>query len=204
MKAYKFIIALMGAFLVSACMPFSSAQRPAPLVYTLQGPPAPGQQVKEDVAHVIAVTQPGVPAGFDTDKIALYLYNQRRLDYYKNAVWPEPLGKLVQEVILQSMRTLPHIIAVAGGSGFPATDELWIKVNDLEPVYAAGPAAPPQLKVSLSFRLLSLTSRRVLLEATYSATAPATANTQTAIVTGLEALLHSVDRRALREIHRAF
>lgn len=202
MKTFKLIIALMGALMLGACSLFSSSQ-PPPLVYSLHGPSAPQQQVRQNVAHVLAVGEPEVPAGFDTNKIALYLYNQRRLDYYKNAVWPEPLGKVVQEVILQSVHRLPDTMAVTGDSGFPATDELWIKVNDLEPVYAADATAAPQLKVSLSFRLLSLTDRKVLLDATYSATATAAGNTQTAIVSGLEALLNSIDRRALRAINHA-
>lgn len=198
----KIFITLMSVFLISACMPFSSSQ-PAPAIYTLNGSSSLQQQVKKNILHVIAVQQPEVPAGFDTDKIALYLYNKRRLDYYKNAVWPAPLGTVVGDIILQSARTLPHTIAVTGDAGTLASAELYVKVNDLEPVYVADATTPPRLRVSLSFRLVAPSGKKILLEATYSATTPATANTQTAIVSGLAALLQRVNRRAFTEIYHA-
>jgi ABC-type uncharacterized transport system auxiliary subunit len=202
MKAYKSTIALAGTFLLNACMPSFTSSQAAPAIYSLHGP-APKPQVKESILHVIAIHEPTVPAGFDTDKIALYLYNKRRLDYYNNAVWPERLGKVLQEVVLQSTQEPSGIMAVAADSGFPATDEVWIKVNDFEPIYAAGPTEAPFLKASLSFRLVSLANRQILFDATYSAGTPAAANTQSAIVSGLEALLTGIDKKAFREIGRA-
>jgi ABC-type uncharacterized transport system auxiliary subunit len=192
-------IILMGALFLSACMPFGSS-KPAPLIYALHGPSGPERQTRKNIARVISISTPEVPAGFDTDKIALYLYNKRRLDYYANAVWPDHLGKVLQRITIESARALPDVVAVDPASGIPASIELQVKVNDFEPIYAASANAPPQLKVSLSFRLLSSGSRRILFDKTYSATAPARENTQTAIVSGLEALLHSVDAKAFREI----
>jgi ABC-type uncharacterized transport system auxiliary subunit len=74
-------------------------------------------------------------------------------------------------------------------------------VNDFEPVYKARSSEPPQLKVSLNFRLVSLESQKILLDATFSAKSVAAENTQTAIVSGLEALIQAVNARAFKKIY---
>jgi ABC-type uncharacterized transport system auxiliary subunit len=205
MKAFILMSVLLPSVsmvLLSACMPLTSSQ-PAPVIYALHGPSIPKQQMAKNILHTIAIPEPEVPVGFDTNKIALYLYNGRRLDYYTNAVWPEQLGKVLQSVIIQSASATPDMMAADPALGIPSPYEVLIKVNDFEPVYTAGPDKPPRLKVSLSFRFLSIEDRKILLDATFSATVLATENTQTAIVSGLETLLRSVNSRAFKEIDRA-
>ena len=133
MRIYVSMGCLMSALLLGACMPLKSSQ-PAPVIYALHGLPEPRQQIKKNILHVIAVREPEVPPGFNVNKIALYLYNTRRLDYYMNAAWPERLGKILQGVIEQSAQRLPNTIAADQDSGIPASYEIWIKVNDFEPV----------------------------------------------------------------------
>lgn len=199
MKKTVRLLVITCAFFLSACMPLKSSQ-PAPVIYALNAPPARGQEKKETVIYVVSIPEPQVPPGFDTNKIALYLYNKQRLDYYKNAVWPDRLGRVLQGVIIQSASSVPGMMIVAPESRIPAAYEMLVNINDFEPVYAAGPQAPPQLKVSISFQLVSLENRKVLFNATFSARSMATENTRTAIVTGLELLLRQVDARAFKKI----
>jgi ABC-type uncharacterized transport system auxiliary subunit len=198
MKIRACLLIIICGIFPSACTPLTASQ-PAPVIYILHAPR--NQKETETVTRIVLIPEPEVPSGFDTNKIALYLYNGRRLDYYKNAVWAGHLGKVLQDVIIQSAGSVPGMLAVTPDSNLSASYEILVKVNDFEPVYAAGPQAPPQLKVSIDFRLISLESKKVLLNVTLSARVLASANTQTAIVSGLESLLLQVNARAFRKIY---
>jgi ABC-type uncharacterized transport system auxiliary subunit len=188
----------MGISMV-ACSPFQSAQKP-PTVYALQGASV-GEKQDTVTPRAILVPEPHVPTGFDTNKIALYLYNKRRLDYYSNAVWADRLGNVLQGVILQTVSNTAGLMGVIPGWGLPASEELLVTVNDFEPVFAAGADGIPQLKVSLNYQVVSLENGKLLRSATFSETAPAAANTQTSIVSGLETLLKQVNARAMKRFY---
>jgi ABC-type uncharacterized transport system auxiliary subunit len=198
MKLRAWLLIIICGIFPGGCMPLTASQ-PTPAIYALHAPQ--NQKETETVMRIVLIPEPEVPSGFDTNKIALYLYNGRRLDYYKNAVWAGRLGKILQDVIIQSASSIPGTLAVTPDSGLPASYEILAKVNDFEPVYAADPQAPPQLKVSIDFRLISLESKKVLLNVTLSARKLASANTQTAITSGLESLLLQVNARAFRKIY---
>ncbi|TAL33496.1 MAG: hypothetical protein EPN97_09440 [Alphaproteobacteria bacterium] len=197
MKATRNILMLARLFALSACMSMKSTQPPA-TIYVMHSVKAAARENSRPAAlPVVVVAEPVVPSGFNTDRIALYLAGGRRLDYYAGAAWPEPLGKLLQGFIIQSVQ---GAIADTPEGGFAAAYRLQVRVNDLEPVYAAGPEVAPQLKVSMTFRLVSLKQDRVLLDITRQRTASAAANTLTGVTAGLEALLQSVMSDALKEI----
>jgi ABC-type uncharacterized transport system auxiliary subunit len=103
----------------------------------------------------------------------------------------------LQEVLIQSIPS--GLAAQAPGGPLRASYDLIVRVRDFEPVYAAGPEDLPRLKVSLNFRLVSLRGRKAVLDEAFSATAPAAANTRTAIVSGLEELLRRAVARGFRK-----
>jgi ABC-type uncharacterized transport system auxiliary subunit len=191
---------ICGLFL-SGCMPLTSS-RPPPTIYVLHPPPAKERQETSKIVNIISIPEPEVPNGFDTNKIALYLYNGRRLDYYANMAWPERLGKVLQDVIVQSAPFVPGTVVMVPDTGGLASYDLFVKVNDFEPVYAATAESPPLLKVSMSFRLISRNTQRLLLNTRVSAEARAVNNTQTAVISGLESLLHDVSAKAFKKIIR--
>jgi len=196
MKKVTNSLMMVSLLYLGACSPFQSA----PKVYALQGA-AIAKKPDTVSPRAILVPEPQVPTGFDTNKIAMYLYNKRRLDYYSNAVWADRLGNVLQGIILQTVSNTPGLMGVTPGWGLPATEELLVTVNDFEPVYAAGPDDIPQLKVSLNYEVISMESGKLLRSATFSGTAPAAANTQTSIVAGLEKLLRQVNAKAMRRFY---
>jgi ABC-type uncharacterized transport system auxiliary subunit len=196
----RFLLMAICAFSLSACMPFFSSQ-PEPAIYALHAAPAAGQKNRQG-GHAVAIPEPTVREGFDTNRISLYLYNGRRLDYYKNAVWAERLSKVLQEVLIDTANSLPGMAATSPDSGTPSLYSIMVRVNDFAPVYAAGPEEPPQLRVSLNFRLVSQEGERILADITLSEKARAASNTQTAIVSGLESLLQKVSSAALQKIRK--
>lgn len=191
----------ISALLILLCLGACSSSRPPPTIYALHA--KAGKNQERNISHIISVAEPEVPAGFDTERIALYLYGGRRLDYYANLAWPEHLGKVLQGVIVQSALSVPGMMAVTPDSGIPVPYSLFVKVNDFAPVYAAGAESTPQLKASMSFRLFSLQGQETLLNTTLSAEKPAAANTQTAVISGIEELLQGINARAFKEISRA-
>jgi ABC-type uncharacterized transport system auxiliary subunit len=196
MKMSGCLFMMICLFFLAGCMPFAS--QPAPTLYTLHA--APVRQKTGRIVHVISVPEPEVPAGFDSSRIALYLYNGRRLDYYAKAAWPEHLGKVLQDVIGQSASSVPGMMGVIPDEGLAASYNLLVKVNDFEAVYAAGPDNPPRLKVSMNFRLISPRSQKTALNITLSLESIAIANTQTAVISGLESLLREINARAFKKI----
>lgn len=197
MNTARNILMLTSLFALSACMSMKSTQPPT-TIYVMHALKAAAKESSRPAAlPVVAVAEPVVPSGFNTDRIALYLVGGRRLDYYAGAAWPEPLGKLLQGFIIQSVQ---GAIADTPEGGLAAAYRLQVRVNDLEPVYAVGPEVAPQLKVSMTFRLVSLGQDRILLDITRQRTASAAANTLTGVAAGLEALLQSVMSDALKEI----
>jgi len=199
MKKGALLLVMIFSLPLGACAALKSSLPPT-TIYALHAGPL--KQQKKTAAHIISIAEPEVPAGFDTERIALYLYGGQRMDYYANLAWPEHLGRVLQDVIVQSAASAPNLMAVTPESGIPASYNLFVKVNDFEPVYASGAENPPQLKVSMSFRLVSAQGE-VLLNTTLSSEKPAGMNTQAAIIAGLEKLLQENAARAFREISHA-
>ena len=191
------LFSIVMSVLLSSCMPLTSSGSP-PVIYVLHAPSANTQKAK--ITYIIAVPEPEVPIGFDNNKINLYLNNGRRLDYYAHAEWPDHLGRVLQDVIIQSAQSVPGLLAVAPNSEIVASAQLFIKVYDFEPIYAASAETPPKVKVSMNFRLMSLYNRKILFNGTYSQEAWATKNTQTNIIATLESLLANIDVLALKKI----
>ncbi len=161
---------------------------PPPTMYALHATTADAAEPSK-TRPVILLPEPDVPAGFDTDRIALYLDNGRRMDFYAGAQWPDHLAKVLQGVILQTAAAQTAFTTVSPDMPARAAYRLQVRALDFEPVYAGGAAAAPQLKVTLNFRLLSLESDKIIMDTTYPETVAASANTQSAVVAGLEELL---------------
>lgn len=186
-------VLLCGA--LCACSPsFKSAQPPA-TVYAIHAETA--AMSESGKASVVVIPEPVVPAGFETGKIAVYLDGGRRMDYAAGAIWPAPLAKMLQEFSVQSARGVPGVLAATPESGMPAAWRLNVIVNDFAPVYGAGDS--PELRVSLTFMLVSLRNDRVADSFTLSRSAQS-AHSLSAIVTGMESLLREMMAEAFARL----
>src|SRR4051812_29472162 len=83
-------------------LPLKSDKPPA-AIYALQaGPLCPRDAGISRERKLISVAPPQVPAGFDTNRIALYLMSGRRMDYFASAVWPSNLPEVMQDFIVSA------------------------------------------------------------------------------------------------------
>ena len=186
----KKLIVIALACGLAGCSALKSTT-PPPTTYALHAVAADAAEPSK-TRPVILVPEPDVPAGFDTERIALYMDGGRRMDFYAGAQWPDHLSKVLHGVLLQTAAAETAFTAVSPDTPARARYRLQVRAVDFEPVYAGAPAAAPELKVTLNFRLLSLDSDKIIMDKTYPETATASANTQSAVISGLESLLQQV------------
>ena len=190
-------VALTG---LSGCFALTSTEAP-PSTYTMQykasGSPAPAT----DIQGVLTVPEPDMPAGLETERIALNLSGGRQLDYYAGARWPEPLDHIMQDIIIQGGRNnLPQMVIDTPDIDLPANYKLAVKVNEFAPVYAGGPDGLPQLKAAFTFTLIQLPEHIVVTDFTLENSQQAKSNDLTAITSGLESLLQAMLTEAYGQI----
>ncbi|MEZ0223972.1 MAG: ABC-type transport auxiliary lipoprotein family protein [Alphaproteobacteria bacterium] len=195
MKLNAFIIAAFSTLLLSGCSGLKSSA-PPPDIYMLHAAPLEETGAAARALRVLAIPEPEVPAGFEADKIVIYLQQERRMDYAAHANWSGPLPKVLQQFIVQTASNTPGLMGVTPESGVPAASRLLVRVNDFEPVYESGVKAAPLLKVSLTFTSISQ-QEKVGTSFTLVKTQAATANSLTAITNGLEVLARELTAEAL-------
>lgn len=193
------LIAFVTLIALAACSPLRSTV-PVPLTYALH-PDLTTPQTQSLPDGVMFVSRPGLPAGFDTDRIALYMDGGRRLDYYAGARWADPLDIVLQDVIVRAGRhELPNMIIASPDLNIPAHYKLAVKVNDFAPLYGQGAEGLPLLRLSMTFTLVQMPRENVISDFTLQSEMRAGANTVSAVTTGLENMLKSILPRAYANI----
>ncbi len=192
----------VAAVALVACSPLKSTA-PAPLTYALH-PDLTTPQTQSHPDGVMFVSRPGLPAGFDTDRIALYMDGGRRIDYYAGARWAEALDIVLQDVLVRAGRhELPNMIIDSPDLNIPAQYKLAVKVNDFAPFYEQGAAGLPLLRLSLTFTLVRMPRENVVSDFTLQSEMRAGDNTVSAVTAGLEAMLKGILPRAYANIAEA-
>jgi ABC-type uncharacterized transport system auxiliary subunit len=189
-----FLSSIAAALALSACSGLGlSSKQPAPTIYALHAGAETGQMPSGNrTSGVISVDEPTLPAGFETDQIALFLDGGRRLDYYSAAKWPAPLDQVLHGVIIQAGRTvLPKMIIDTPDLNVPANYRLAVKVNQFAPMYARDAETAPELRVSMTFTLVQLPQEKIMSSFTLQDSRPAAGNSLTAVTSGLEGLLQN-------------
>ncbi len=192
MKPYiRRFLSVIPALALTGCLALTSEKPPA-LTYRVNPLPETRQQQMVGSSMVLAIREPVVPPGFETDRIALYMAGGRRFDYYADARWPTHLEDMLQETILRSAQAAwPDTVVTSAEAHTAATYRLETDVIDFEPVYGDGPDGIPLLRVKIRFTLLS-TENEVRADFTLGNETTTSANTLTAVTEGLEALLHGI------------
>ena len=187
---------------LAACSPLKSTA-PVPLTYALH-PDLTTPQTQSHSDGVLFVSRPGLPAGFDTDRIALYMDGGRRIDYYAGARWAEALDIVLQDVLVRAGRhELPNMIIDSPDLNIPAQYKLAVKVNDFAPLYEQGASGLPLLRLSMTFTLVQMPRENVISDFTLQSEMRAGDNTVSAVAAGLEAMLKGVLPRAYANIAEA-
>lgn len=198
----KIIPALLSVILLSGCSSFLTSNEKPQAIYSLKEAREISPIKSADApALVLEIQRPVLPPGFDTSRIAMYLENGRRMDYYAAAKWASPLDEVIQEFTVQTARkTFVNSVVAASGQALEADYRLQTKVNEFQPVYANGPEAAPLLVASVSFTLLAMPEERIATSFTIDQQVPAHMNTLGSITAGLEYLLQSVEAQAFETI----
>lgn len=188
----KYIFLFLATLSLSACFSLTSSQEP-PVTYAIHAAPHPDQTGPAIKAVVISVSEPDLPTGLETDKIALYMAGGRRLDYYSGARWPGTLGEVLQDLVVETGRfAIPGAIFDGGDLRIPAEYKLVMSVIDFAPFYQKGPEEIPLLKIAVNFTLMRLPENVVLARFTQKSEKVASANSLSAVTSGLESLLHAI------------
>jgi cholesterol transport system auxiliary component len=189
------LLGFMLTVLLTACSGLRSKDEPD-RTYLLRAAPATGTAA---LPGVLAVLQPAVQPGFDTDRILLTRAGQE-LDHFAASRWGDSLPRVIAALAVQSL---------AGGGGFAhvleagrpavASDyELLLTVRHFEAAYGAAGAAPV-IQVEFNCTLTAGVPRRVLGRCDASASQPASDNRMSAIVAAIELAA----QRALAEVRTA-
>lgn len=200
----KLILALLSVFLFSGCASLLTSNEEPQAIYSLKEAKdiAPISSANAS-ALVLEIQRPVLPPGFDTSRIAMYLENGRRMDYYASAKWASPLDEVIQEFTVQTARkTFADAIVAASGQALESDYRLQTKVNEFQPVYANGPEAAPLLVTSVSFTLLAMPEERIVTSFTIDQQVQAHMNTLGSVTAGLEYLLQSVEAQAFETISK--
>jgi ABC-type uncharacterized transport system auxiliary subunit len=196
---------LLSSLTLGGCISIggTSAKNEAPpSIYTLHVAAAAGSAVATPRrSTVIVVATPEVPPGFGTDRIALSFEEDHRLDYYAGAKWSARLDDLLQNFIIQALRRwLPGATVGTPDLGAAAKYRLTVRVTDFQPVYQKTADAAPRLDVAMTLTLMALPGEAVKTTVILKRSAPASANTQTAVTSGMEQLLQSLMNEAGQKI----
>ncbi len=198
----KTIAALSLALVLSACSTsqFLTSSEPPQTIYSLRPVQASGEG-SPSPARIVEIAAVTVPPGMDRDRIALYLDQGSKLDYYAAARWSAPLDTLLQEFTRRTASaTLPYVVAVTSDQGIPAEYKLQMKINEFQPVYTGDQTSAPMLKISAEFTLIRLPDDMIVSNFTLSKQEAAQDNRLDAITLGLERLLQEVERDAFLKI----
>lgn len=195
----------IGLITVLACTVFLAgcntanvlkSTEPQQTVYTLR-PLEPLEKNSNVPARVLEIAMPTLPPGMDTDRIALFLANGQKLDYYAAARWSAPLRRIVQDVTRRNVSAvLPYVVAVTTEQGMDADYRLQVKVNELQPVYEDGANNVPLLKANVEFSLVRANSDKLISSFTLFKEERASDNKLDAITLGLEKMLQDIEREA--------
>ena len=147
---------------------------------------------------MVVVPKPELPPGLDTERIALYLDQGHRLDYYADARWSARLDELLQNFLIEKVRQrLPGKIVGTPDLASSARYKLAIKVTDFGPVYAGAPDKPPRLDVGMTVTVLAGDMAKT--QFTIKKSAAAADNKLRDVTSGLENVLQSATDEALQK-----
>jgi cholesterol transport system auxiliary component len=151
----------------------------APQIYVLR--PATGDLQGPRVSWALAVDNPNAANDFDTDRIAISRSANTR-DYYANAVWPDKLPSVIQNLLVQAFEKSGRIDQVASDAAGLHTDyTLQTDIRTFEAHYAQ-PDGVPTAVVVIAASLISRDSHSIVARTLVEQQAPATQNSIDAAV----------------------
>ena len=193
---------LLALALLAGCGSLKSTE-PQQTIYSLRPLPATEQEGLNvmGLARVIEIMKPTMPPGMERDRIALYLNNGSKLDYYAGYRWSSTLDEVIQNFTRRTAaNTLPNVVAVISEQAVDAQFRLQMKVNEFQPVYAGEATDNPRLITNIEFTLISLPDEKILTSFTMGREGTATSNRLDVITAGLEKMLQDIEKDAFTRL----
>lgn len=177
-----------------------TSTEPQQTIYTLRPITSTGDASTMN-ARVLEISMPSLPPGMERERIALFLDDGQKIDYYASARWSANLDYILQDFTRRSVSAvLPYVVAVTSDQNIEAEYRLQMKINELQPVYGADSKTIPILKTSIDFTLIRLPDDRVISSFTLSKQETPAENRLDVITLGLEKLLQDIAREAFLKI----
>ena len=149
---------------------------------------------------VVVVPKPQLPAGFDTERIALLFEQDRRLDYYADAKWSARLDDLLQDfVVSRAQDELPGKVVGTPELTPSPKYRIALTFTDIQPVYAGMADKAPRLDAAVTVSIVTVPGNAVKTQFKVQKSAPASANTLTAITNEMGKLLQTLTDEALQK-----
>lgn len=157
---------------------------PVPTIYVLAAAPA-ASPTTSALPVDIAVSQPTIAPGLDTDRIAILL-ESRRLDYYREAQWGAALPQVAQSLVVGSLQNHQFFRSVTTEQARVTTHFLLdLEVRNFQAEYASEGAAPI-VRVTLVASLIRIKDRKLVGIVPATATVQASANRLSAVIQAFE------------------
>ena len=188
----------LTALALTGCSPTKllTTDEPRQTIYALRG------QVSEPSGYtgpskIVEIAHPTLPIGFERSRIAFYMDDGRKLDYYASANWPGPLDGVLEEFTHRMLAaTLPAIITVSPTQPVDADFRLQTRVIDFQPVYGSSFDAAPLLQTRIEFTLVALPSEKIVSSFTLQNETQASSPRRDVIISELEAQLQAIESEA--------
>lgn len=180
----RLLFALPLAVALGGCASSAfDSDQPYQQVYVLAGL-APRAAAGPILPADVVVAMPQVRPGLDTERIAA-LYPDRRLDYFAGSRWGGATDRIVQSVLVESLRNTGGLRSVHGdASAFNAEFVLHTEVTDFQAEYPAH-GGPPEAHVQLVVTLAGV-ERSAFASFVCRARVPADSNTLRSVVAAFD------------------
>ncbi len=196
------LMALSAMLMLTGCSTGSllTSSEPQQTIYTLRAL-RPVDAPSTVSAKVVEISTPSLAPGLDTDRIALMLVNGQKLDYYASARWADSFGNLIQSFTRRTASAvLPYVVAVAPEQGLNPDYKLQVKINELQPIYAADAQGIPVVTANVEFTLIRMPSERIVTSFALSMQQTPAENRLDLIVLSLETLLQNIQQEAFAKM----
>ncbi len=205
MTRFNLSIALLAALALSGCSTgdLLTSKEPQQTIYSLRPAPVVDAPPSDAAIRIMEIAHPFLPPGMDRDRIALYLNDGQKLDYFAAARWSGTMAEVLQNSTRRTASAaLPYVIAVMPEDNVDAAYRLQMKVNEFQPVYGTDSGENPMIVAEIEFTLLALPSDRVLTSFTLLRRGRANENRLDVITAGLEKMLQEIEQDAFIRIDR--
>lgn len=187
---------LAGALVLpfAGCAEIVPGQRPPPRFFRL----SPKSSFEPDVPKVdwqLVIERPVANAGLDTTRVAL-MRTPQEFEYYARANWTDSAPRMVQTLLVESFENSGRIVSIGRESlGLRSDFVLKSELREFQAEYFHG--AVPQVRASLSLKLVQMPRREIVASTNSTALVVADADRIPEVIAAFDEALGQVLKEAV-------